>query len=54
MAQTNSPQEPSADLRQAANGLRQMFVALVNEGFTRSEALEIVGHVLRSQGGGGR
>jgi hypothetical protein len=42
----NGPQEPSADLRAAASSVRQMFVALVNEGFTESQALAIVGHIL--------
>lgn len=44
------PCEPSADLRQAASAMRQMFVALVNEGFSEDQALQIIGHVLRGQG----
>ena len=42
----NAPQEPAADLRVAASGLRQMFVALTNEGFTKREALVIIGQML--------
>lgn len=44
-----APREPSADLRQAASAMRQMFVALVNEGFSETEALQIIGHILRGQ-----
>jgi hypothetical protein len=42
----SGPEEPSADLRQAASAVRQMFVALTNEGFTEQQALVIVGQVL--------
>lgn len=35
--------EPSANLRQFASAARQMFIALVNEGFTERQALSIVG-----------
>ena len=45
----NAPQEPSADLRLAANAMRQMFTALVNEGFSETQALQIIGHILRGQ-----
>lgn len=38
--------EPSADLRQTANHLRQTFVALVQEGFTEQQALVIIGQIL--------
>lgn len=38
--------EPSAEQRAAAKSVRQMFVALVDEGFTEPQALVIIGHVL--------
>lgn len=38
--------EPAADLRQMASGLRQMFVALLNEGFTEQQALIIIGQCI--------
>jgi len=47
--------EPAADLRRAASGLRQMFVALVNEGFNEHQALVIIGQMMAAQrpdGGG--
>ena len=40
------PMEPSADMRTTANQLRQMFVALLAEGFSEREALVIVGQVV--------
>lgn len=46
-----SPMEPSADLRQAANMLRQTFVALCAEGFTKQEALVIIGQILAANPG---
>jgi hypothetical protein len=39
-------EEPSAALREAARAVREIFVALVNEGFTEQQALIIVGQVL--------
>lgn len=45
------PMEPSADLRAMANQLRQMFVALVSEGFSEQQALVVVGLILAAQGG---
>lgn len=48
---TNGPIEPSADLREAASNLRQMYLALTYEGFTPSEALTIVGQILGANGG---
>ena len=42
----NAPQEPSADIRQAASAIRQIFVALMMEGFDERQALVIVGQVL--------
>jgi len=38
--------EPSADLRASANAMRQMFIALTNEGFTSQEALVIIGTII--------
>jgi len=39
-------QEPAADFRQLAKILRQMHIALVQEGFTEIQALEMVGKAL--------
>lgn len=51
----NGPREPRADLRQFAAGMREMFIALVNEGFTEQQALIIIGQVLAGgMGHGGR
>lgn len=44
--------EPSADLRELANGLHQAFIALTREGFTEQQALTIIGHMLAANGGG--
>lgn len=38
--------EPSADLRQSAAGLHEMFTALVDEGFSKIEALQLLGAML--------
>lgn len=43
---SNAPQEPTAAIREAASAVRQTFVALVNEGFSEHQALQIVGHIL--------
>lgn len=48
---TNGPVEPSADARAAARGLRDYYLALVQEGFTQGQALTIIGEVLRAAGG---
>ena len=40
------PVEPSADMREMAHHVREMFVALVGEGFTENQALVIVGQIL--------
>lgn len=42
----NGPQEPSAVMRQAARGIREVYVALTAEGFSSQEALVIVGQIL--------
>jgi hypothetical protein len=39
-------------LREAANGLWQMYVALTNEGFTERQALVIIGTMLGGRSGG--
>lgn len=44
----NSRVEPSADKRQAAHELREIYVALVAEGFTVHESLTIIGQILAS------
>jgi hypothetical protein len=44
--------EPSADLRQAASGLMQLFVALTLEGFTEQQALVILGQCIAASKGG--
>lgn len=44
----NDHTEPSADLRQAASAMWQMFVALTREGFTEQQALIIIGQMLSS------
>ena len=43
---TPAPQEPTADNRQFARMMRDMFVALVLEGFTNGEALVIIGQAM--------
>lgn len=48
-------EEPPAEVRVGAKALRQMYVGLVNEGFTREEAMQIVGYAMLGmlhQGGG--
>lgn len=45
--------EPSADMRMFASSLRQMYIALLMEGFTEPESLAIIGHVLAATLGGG-
>lgn len=38
--------EPNAEARVFANATRQIYVALVNEGFSTDEALYIIGQYL--------
>lgn len=45
-------EEPTAEMRQTAKALRQMYVALVNEGFSKPEALHIVGVAMMGGGKG--
>lgn len=40
------PCEPSADIRQAASAMWQIYVALTGEGFTERQALIIIGQML--------
>lgn len=42
----NSEMEPNAELRQMAAQLRQMYVALTDQGFNDQQALVIIGQVL--------
>lgn len=46
-------EEPAADLRTFARSLRGMYVALVQEGFTPSEALVVIGQWLAALRPGG-
>lgn len=47
---TNTPidpnREPTAEIRTAARSMRELFVALVREGFSETQALQIIGSVL--------
>jgi hypothetical protein len=47
----NIPIEPSADQRQAALGLRGMYLALVQSGFTEAEAMHLIAQMLLANGG---
>ncbi|WP_171050293.1 hypothetical protein [Nocardia cyriacigeorgica] len=47
-------QEPSAASRQFARGVRDMFNALTQEGFTEPQVLHIIGVMLAAAGGGDR
>lgn len=44
--------EPNADLRQMAHGLRQIFVAFTESGFTDSEALTLTITAMNAKPGG--
>ncbi len=41
-------EEPSAAAREASSGLRQLFVAMVQQGFTEAQALHIIGVAVAS------
>lgn len=43
------PVEPSAVVRQAAKAMHEVFVALINEGFTETQAMHIIGVMLHAQ-----
>jgi hypothetical protein len=49
---SNGPIEPSAELRVLASTLRQMYLALVAEGFTTTEAMTIIAETIRASLGG--
>ncbi|MGH1490556.1 MAG: hypothetical protein ACRBK7_14395 [Acidimicrobiales bacterium] len=40
------PQEPSAEMRKMARHIREVYVALLSEGFSAPEALSITGTLL--------
>lgn len=42
------PVEPSADLREFASNIRQMYLALVEQGFTEQQAFNICGITIAS------
>lgn len=46
MSRPYADEEPSSDSRAFARNMRQLFVALVQEGFTEVEALALVGQVI--------
>jgi hypothetical protein len=46
MARDNDIVEPSADVREAAHGIREIFIALTMEGFTEKQALVVVGQMM--------
>ena len=43
-----APQEASADSRTFARSVRDLYVAMLAEGFTRSEALELLARIVQS------
>lgn len=45
---SNGPQEPNADMRVLASTFRQMYLALVQEGFTKSEAMTLIALTIQS------
>lgn len=45
--------EPSADVRQGAKAMYQLFIALVQEGFTEAQALKMVSVMVQAQISGG-
>lgn len=49
----NGPVEPSAAMREFAGNLRQMYVALCEQGFSEQEAFQIVGITIASSFGAG-
>lgn len=42
----DGPTEPSALMREFAQNNREMYLALVDRGFTENQALQIIGHVI--------
>ena len=43
--------EPRAEMRTAAAGIRDMFLALIEQGFREDQALQLVGNLIASQQG---
>lgn len=43
---TEIKREPAGNYRTAAAAMRQMFLALVDEGFKPAEALVVIGHLM--------
>lgn len=41
--------EPRAEIRVAAHELRELYVALLGEGFDQFEALQIIGHIMAAK-----
>jgi hypothetical protein len=50
----NGPVEPNAQMRDLANSLRQLYIALVEQGFTEAEAFQIVGVTVAASLGGAK
>jgi len=48
---TSPPMEPAAEIRRLANAVRQVYVALINEGFSEAQALTVVGQILIANAG---
>lgn len=46
MARDNDAVEPAAAVREAAHGIREIFIALTMEGFTEKQALVVVGQMM--------
>lgn len=42
--------EPTAQIRENANVVAQMFKALMDEGFTEDQALRLIGNMFRVNG----
>ena len=45
--------EPHAEMRSVANWMRQMYVALIDEGFTEQQALVLLGQTVTASIGKG-
>ena len=48
----STPKEPAAEFRQFASVSYQMFLALIEEGFTEQQALVVIGQVIAAALGG--
>lgn len=46
----NVPVAPSAETRVLAHSIREVYLALTREGFTKDEAMELVGRMLAAAG----